>query len=153
MKISTPKTKIMCMSRQPVQFYFQTNGVTLQKTEKFKYLGVTLSSDARGRSTGHSYWKNKCSNAPALPISVLRPDLCTKAKLSVFRLVFVPILTYDHECWVITETVRSRVQAAEMVFLLKIRGLSLLDKLKSTDICQSLNIEPLLLRIEQLQLR
>ena len=43
--------------------------------------------------------------------------------------------------------------AAEIGFLQKIRGLSLVDKVKSTDICQSLNIEPLLLRIEQSQLR
>ena len=50
--------------------------------------------------------------------------------------------------------VRSRVQAAaEMSFLRKVKGLFLLDKVKKTDICQSLNIEPLLLRIEQLQLR
>ena len=52
-----------------------------------------------------------------------------------------------------TERVRSRVQAAEIDFLQKVRGLSLLDKIKSTDICQSLNIEPLLLCIEQCQLR
>ena len=32
------------------------------------------------------------------------------------------------------------------VFLRKVKGLSLLDKAKSIDICQSLNIEPLLLR-------
>ena len=51
-----------------------------------------------------------------------------------------------------TERVRSRVQAAEMVFLRKVRGLSQLDKVKSTDIRQSLNIEPLLLRIERSQL-
>ena len=40
MKISTAKTEIMCMSRHPVQCSFQTNRVTLQLTEKFKYLGV-----------------------------------------------------------------------------------------------------------------
>ena len=34
----------------------------------------------------------------------------------------------------------------------KVRGISLLDKVKSTDIRQSLNIEPLLLRIERSQL-
>ena len=51
-----------------------------------------------------------------------------------------------------TERVRFRVQAAEMDFLLKVRSLSLLDKVKSTDIRQSLNIVPLLLRIEQSQL-
>ena len=45
-----------------------------------------------------------------------------------------------------TERVTSRVQAAKMGFLQKVRSLSLLDKVKSTDICQSLNIEPLVLR-------
>ena len=52
-----------------------------------------------------------------------------------------------------TERVRSRVQAAEIGFLRKFRDLSLLDKVKSTDIRQSLNIKPLLLRIERSQLR
>ena len=42
---------------------------------------------------------------------VLKQELGTKAKLSVFRSVFVPILTYGSECWVMTERVRSLVQA------------------------------------------
>ena len=46
---------------------------------------------------------------------------------------------------------RSRVQAAEMVFLRS--GLTLLDKVKSKDIRESLNIESLLLRLERSQLR
>ena len=52
-----------------------------------------------------------------------------------------------------TERLRFRVHAAEMGFLRKVRGLFLLDEVKSTDIRQSLNFEPLLLRIEQSQLR
>ena len=51
------------------------------------------------------------------------------------------------------EKVRSRVQAAEMGFLRKINGLTLLDKVKSADIRESLNIESLLLRLERSQLR
>ena len=47
MKISMGKTEIMCLSRQPVQCSFQTNGVALKQTEKFKYLGVTFPSDGR----------------------------------------------------------------------------------------------------------
>ena len=39
-----------------------------------------------------------------------------------------------------------------MGFLQEVRGLSLLDKVKNTDIHQSLNIKLLRLRIEQLQL-
>ena len=47
MKISTAKTEIMCLSRHPVQCSIQINGVTLKQMEKFKYLGVTFSSDGR----------------------------------------------------------------------------------------------------------
>ena len=51
------------------------------------------------------------------------------------------------------EKVRSRVQEAEMGFLRRISGLTLLDKVKSTDICECLSIESLLLRLERSQLR
>ena len=51
------------------------------------------------------------------------------------------------------EKVRSRVQAAEMGFLRRISSLTLLDKVKSADIRESLNIESLLLRLERSQLR
>ena len=51
-----------------------------------------------------------------------------------------------------TERVRSQVQVAKMVFLQKVKGLSLLDKVKRTDICQSLNIKPQMLGIERSQL-
>ena len=47
MKISTSNTQIMCLSRQPVQCSFQANRVTIQQTEKFKYLGVRFSTDGR----------------------------------------------------------------------------------------------------------
>ena len=51
------------------------------------------------------------------------------------------------------ERMRSRVQTAEMGFLRRISGLTLLNKVNSADICESLNIELLLLRLERSQLR
>ena len=39
-------------------------------------------------------------------------------------LVFVSILTYGHESWVMTERVRSLVQASEMRFLRRIEGVT-----------------------------
>ena len=113
--ISAAKTEIMCMSRHPVPFFFQTNGVILQQFQKFKYLGVTFSShDRQERDT--RIQKGSAVMRQLYRSIVLKRKLCTKAKLFVFRSVFVPILTYGHECWVMTERVRFRVQAAEMVF-------------------------------------
>ena len=154
MKISLAKTGMMCLSRHPILCSFQINGVTLKQTKKFKYLGVTFSNDGRqDNELDTRIGKPKAVMQQFYRSVVLKQELCTKAKLSVFRLVFVSILIYDHECWVITERVRSRVQAAEMDLLHKNRGLSLLNMVKSTNIGQSLNIEPLLLRIERSQLR
>ena len=154
MKISMTKAEIMYFSRHPVQCSFQTYGITLPQKEKFRYLEVTFSRDGRlGNKLDTCIEKAIAAMRQLYPLVVLKRELCTKAKLSVFRSVFVPILTYDHKCWVMTERVRSRVQVAEIVFLQKFRGLSLLDKVKSIDFRQSLNIEPLLLRIERSQLR
>ena len=39
----------------------------------------------------------------------VKRELSKKAKLSIFKTVFVPIFTYVHEFWVVTETVGSQV--------------------------------------------
>ena len=154
MKISTAKTETMCLSRQSAQCSLQVDGIPLKQTEKFKYLGVSFASDGRQNSELDSHIGKASAVARQLHRSVvLKRELCTKAKLSIFRSVYVPILTYGHECWTMTERVRSRVQAAEMGFLRRICGLTRLDKVKSTVIRESLNIESLLLRLERSQLR
>ena len=84
---------------------------------------------------------------------VMKRELSKKAKLSIFKAMFVPILTYGHESWVMTERMRSQVQRSEMMFLRRIEGVTLFNKVRSSEIRKSLNIEPLLLRIERSQLR
>ena len=83
----------------------------------------------------------------------MKRELSKKAKLSIFKAVFVPILTYGHESWVMTERMRSQVQASEMRFLRRIEGVTLFNKVRSSEIRKSRNIEPLLLQIERSQLR
>ena len=51
------------------------------------------------------------------------------------------------------EKVRSRDQEVKMGILRRISGLALLDKVKSADIRESLDIESLLLRLQRSQLR
>ena len=47
MKISTAKTEVFHLSRNPDQCVLQVNGATLKQVEKFKYLGVAFTSDGR----------------------------------------------------------------------------------------------------------
>ncbi|TWW67219.1 hypothetical protein D4764_02G0002600 [Takifugu flavidus] len=83
---------------------------------------------------------------------VVKKELSRKAKLSIYRSIYVPVLTYGHQRWVMTERTRSRIQAAEMSFLRRVAGLSLRDRVRSFDIREGLGVEPLLLHLERSQL-
>ena len=62
-------------------------------------------------------------------------------------------MTSGHESGVIPDRVRSQVQASAMRFLRRIEGVTLFNKVRSSEIRKSVNIEPLVLRIERSQLR
>ncbi|KAF7654265.1 hypothetical protein LDENG_00072170, partial [Lucifuga dentata] len=84
---------------------------------------------------------------------VVKRELSQKARLTIYQSIYVPILTYGHELWVMTERTRSQIQAAEMRFLCRVSGLTLRDRVRSLDIQEGLGVEPLLLHIERSQLR
>ena len=153
-KISTAKTEVLHLSRNPDQCVLQVNGATLKQVEKFKYLGFAFTSDGRQDKELDTQIGKASAVMQALHYSVvMKPELSKKAKLSVFEAVFVPILTYGHESWVMTKRMRSQVQASEMRFLRRIEGVTLFNKVHSSEIRKSLHNELLLLRIERSQLR
>jgi len=51
-------------------------------------------------------------------------ELSNTAKLSVFKSIFVPILTYGHKSWVITERILTQVQATKLGFLRRVHGVT-----------------------------
>ncbi len=84
---------------------------------------------------------------------VVKKELSRKAKLSIYRSIYVPTLTYGHELWVMTERTRSRIQASKMSFLRRVAGCSLRDRVRSSVTREELRVEPLLLHIERVQLK
>ena len=59
---------------------------------------------------------------------VLRRELSQKAKLSIYRSIYVPALNYCHGLWVVTKRMRSQIQVAKMSCCLSMAGLSLTDE-------------------------
>ena len=145
-KISTAKTEVLHFSRNPDQFVLHVIGATLKQIEKFKYLGVAFTSDERQDEELDTLIGKASAVMRGLRYSVvMKRELSKKAKLSIFKAVFLTSLTYGHESWVMTERVRSQVQASEMRFLRRIEGVTLFNKVRSSEIRKSLNIEPFLL--------
>ena len=99
-------------------------GATLKQVEKFKYLGVAFTSDGKQDEELDTRIGKASAVMRALHYSVImKRELPKKAKLSIFKAVFVPILTYGHEFLVMTERVRSQVQTSEMRFCEKSKEL------------------------------
>jgi len=70
------------------------------------------------------------------------------------RVLLYSVLTFGHEPRVKTEKKkRSQVQAFEMRLLQRIEEVTLFDKVRSSEIRKSLNIEQLFLEIKRIQLR
>ena len=153
MRVSTSKTEVMVLSRQPENCTLHVDGVQLRQVEEFKYLGILFTSDGRQ--------DREISRRINLAGVVLRELwsvagnawLPIDAQVTIFKSLFKSILTYGHESWILTERTRSRIQAAEMRFLRRIVGVSRMDHIRNTNIRETIGIEPLLLSTERSQLR
>ena len=94
MKISTAKTEVLHLSRNPDQCVLQVNGATMKQVEKFKYLGVAFTSDGmQDEELDTRIGKASAVKRALHYFVVMNRELSKKAKLSIFRTVFVPILT------------------------------------------------------------
>uniref|UniRef100_A0A671UC54 ribonuclease H n=1 Tax=Sparus aurata TaxID=8175 RepID=A0A671UC54_SPAAU len=154
MRISTSKSEAMVLSRKPVDCLLQVGNVSLPQVKEFKYLGVLFMSEGMmGREIDRRVGAAGAVLHALHRTVVTKRELSRKAKLSICRSIFVPTLTYGHERWVMTERMRSRVQAAEMGFLRRVAGVSLRDRVRSSAIREGLGVEPLLLCVERSQLR
>ncbi|KAK3542767.1 hypothetical protein QTP70_002969 [Hemibagrus guttatus] len=153
MRVSTSKSEAMVLDRKKVACTLQVGGEVLPQVEEFKYLRVLFTSE--GRMDRENDRRIGAAAAVMRFMSrsvVLKKELSRKAKLSIYQSIYVPTLTYGHELWVMTERVRSRIQAAEMSFLRRVAGRSLRDRVRSSVTREELGVEPLLLHIERGQL-
>ncbi|TWW56294.1 hypothetical protein D4764_08G0002810 [Takifugu flavidus] len=136
MQISTSKSEYMVLARKKVECLLRVGEEVLPQVEEFKYLGILFTSEGRmkreiDRRIGAASAVMWALNRSA----VVKRELSRKARLSIYRSIYVPVLTYGHQCWVMTERT---IQAAEMSFLRRVAGLSLRDRVTSSDIREEL---------------
>ncbi|KAI3374957.1 hypothetical protein L3Q82_021489 [Scortum barcoo] len=147
MRISTSKSEAMVLDRKRVACPLRVGGEVLPQVEEFKYLGVLFTSEGKmEREIDRRIGAASAVMRSVYRTVVVKKELSRKAKLSIYRSIYVPTLTYGHELWVMTERTRSRIQAAEMSFLRRVAGRSLRDRVRSSVTREELGVEPLLLQ-------
>ncbi|KAK3553558.1 hypothetical protein QTP70_004565 [Hemibagrus guttatus] len=154
MRVSTSKSEAMVLDRKKVACTLQLGWEVLPQVEEFKYLGVLFTSEGRmDREIDRRIGAAAAVMRFMYRSVVVKKELSRKAKLSIYQSIYAPTLTHGHELWVMTERIRSRIQAAEMSFLRRVAGRSLRDRVRSSVIREELGVEPLLLHIKRGQLR
>jgi len=126
---------------------------TLQQVQKFSTWVVFTSEGRQSKEIDRRISKTNTVLHVIYLSVVTKRELSIIAKLSAFKSVFVPILTYGHESWAMAQRALSQVQTTEMEFLRKVYGVTLRDKVRSCEnlectatFRETLNVQPLLIR-------
>ncbi|KAK0140999.1 hypothetical protein N1851_021987 [Merluccius polli] len=144
MRFSTFKSEAMVLCRKTLDCSLRVGSVLLPQVKEFKYLGMLFMSEWKMEREMDRWIGAASAVMRALYRTVVvKRELSRKAKLSIDQSIYVPTLTYGHELWVVTERTRLRIQAAEMSFLRRVAGLSLRDRVRSSDIRRELGVQPL----------
>ncbi|KAK3546986.1 hypothetical protein QTP86_007434 [Hemibagrus guttatus] len=106
MRVSTSKSEAMVLNRKKVACTLQVGGEILPQVEKFKYLGVLVTSEGRmDREIDRRIDAVAAVMRSMYQSVVVKKKLSWKAKLLIYQSIYVPTLTYGHELWVMTERV------------------------------------------------
>ena len=93
-------SEAMVLSRKPMDCAVQVENESLSQVKEFKYLWVLFTSEGRTEQEISRRIGAAGAVLQSLCCSVVtKRELSRKAKLSVYRAIFVPTLTYGHEGW------------------------------------------------------
>ncbi|KAI3354969.1 hypothetical protein L3Q82_004770 [Scortum barcoo] len=94
MRISTSKSEAMVLDRKRVACPLQVGGEVLPQVEEFKYLGVLFTSEGKmEREIDRRIGAASAVMRSVYRTVVVKKELSRKAKLSIYRSIYVPTLT------------------------------------------------------------
>lgn len=154
LKINEEKTKVMVVGKGSTRTNIELNGKGIDQVDTFKYLGVHINDKGYHDTEINTRIENAARMYHSLKNSFIgKKEVSIKAKMSVYRTVFVPILTFGCESWVLTSSMKSKIQSMEMKYLRRVLGITRKDKIRNTTVRAELQVKPVLERIEDCQLR
>jgi hypothetical protein len=126
MKISHQKTKIMAFKgTEPIRSKIVTDNRILEQVNTFTYLGCNISY--QGEKDIH-FKITKFLQILGLLNNTLKPNLVQRGtRLKLYKTLALPTLLYDSEIWTIKQCHKNRLRTAEMKYLRRTAGYTLLN--------------------------
>ena len=135
MRVSTSKSEAMVLCKKKHGVLPPNWDRVSAQSEAVMYLVVLFPSD------GRMEWESD-RWIDAAWLFWWRGRWAERQSFSNYQSIYVLTLTCDHELWVVTERMRSRIQVTEMPSPCSGVGLSLRDRVGRSDIRGELRVEP-----------
>lgn len=154
LRISKEKSEVMVIGRDgELERPLKVEGKPLKLVEKFTYLGTVISNDGRMAQEITTRLGKGAGFYQSIRHLLWDKDIPKKAKVTMYKTYYTPIVTYGAEVWNITEREWSRVQAGEMKFIRGIKGKTRLDRMRNEELRRGIVEESLRERVEKSRLR
>lgn len=138
LKISINKTKVMAFSgKNPLRAKIIIDDQMIEQVSHYKYLGCDISY---GYDKDIEYKINQFQAICGTINRTLNNKAHKQTKLKFYKTMAVPALLYGSESWITTTKHESKIQAAEMKFLRRVKGCTRMDQIRNEDIREELQI-------------
>ena len=128
-------------------------GVKIEQVKQFKYLGVIVDSNGNQEAALNERIEKAIKVYCALNNRfIYKKEISRKTKMSVYKTVYRPVLTYGCEMWVLSKSQKIKIQTAEMKYLRRVVGVTRKNRVRNTQIREYLEMKSILDFIEQRQL-
>lgn len=153
MRINKEKTKVMAVTEEPKKINIYLEEMELEQVKQFEYLGVTIEDTGKqeieiNKRTGKAIKIYYAMNKQFIN----KKEITRQTKIKIFNAIYRPILTYGCETWVLNDRQKSKIQATEMKYLRRVKGVTKLDRIKNQDIRDELETESIMDFIKKRQL-
>lgn len=153
MKLNKEKTKVMVTSKEKRLINILIEGERIEQVDSFQYLGVSL--EETGNNEKEIADRIAKTNNIYYAMSkgfTNRREISRKTKMKVFKSIYVPVLTYGSESWVLSQQQERKIQAVEMKYLRRAIGVTRKDRIRNEQIREELEIQPISSIIENKQI-
>ena len=153
MKINKDKTKVMMIGEEQEELNIDIEKTKIEQVKTFQYLGVTIDEKGKQDVEINSRIEKTLKMYYSMNKKFIdKKEISRETKMKVFKTIYRPILTFGYESWILTERQKSQIQAMEMKYLQRVRGVTKIDKKRNIDIREDLKIQSTLEFIEARQI-
>lgn len=151
LKLNAKKTEYL--ETHPADGTIQIDGVGLEKTNAFRYLGSTLAGDGTAAADCNARISAAWSRWRDLTGVLCDKKMPLQLKAKLYKAAVRPVALYGTECWPTTKAAEQKLHKMEMNMLRWTMGVTRLDRFPNDAVRASMGVAPIHGKLRQGRLR